>query len=122
MNLSIYHYKAIIRSVYDGDTCKADIDLGLKSWVHGQKLRLARIDTPEIRGESHDEGIKVRDFVRSKILDQEVFIQTVKDRTGKYGRYLAEIWVIENDGSIINLNDLLLDMNFAIRYGETAIS
>ena len=108
-----------MRSVYDGDTCKVDIDLGLKTWVFGEKLRLARIDTPELRGDEREQGLLVRDFVREKIAGKEVLVQTLKDRKGKYGRYLAEIWYTDSDGQYVNLNDLLLDKDYAKVYGAS---
>ena len=46
----MYLYRATITSVYDGDTCTADVDIGFKVTVRGEKLRLARINAPEIRG------------------------------------------------------------------------
>ena len=33
MKHTLYTYKAIVTSVYDGDTCTVDIDLGLHIWV-----------------------------------------------------------------------------------------
>jgi len=44
MERTLYHYKAIVTSVYDGDTCTVDIDLGLSAWIRGEKLRLNRIN------------------------------------------------------------------------------
>lgn len=117
MELSLYCYRAIVRSVYDGDTCTADIDLGLNTWVHGEKLRLNRIDTPELRGIEREQGLPARDFVREKIEGKEVMLQTIKDRKGKYGRFLAEIWMIEPDGQYVNLNDMLLELGYAQPYG-----
>ena len=46
----LYHYRATITAVYDGDTCTADVDLGFKVTVRGEKIRLARINPLEIRG------------------------------------------------------------------------
>jgi len=37
----------------------------------------------------------------------------VKDRRGKYGRYLAEIW-IEQDGVWSNVNDALVAAGHAV--------
>jgi micrococcal nuclease len=36
MDAGLYHYRAIVRSVYDGDTCTVDLDLGLHTWVNGE--------------------------------------------------------------------------------------
>ena len=106
-----YTYKALVVGVYDGDTITVDIDLGMNTWKKNVKLRLARIDTPEIRGVEKEEGKRVRDYVRVTILDKEVVIKTSKDKTGKYGRYIAEVLI---DG--MNLNDHLLELGMAIEY------
>lgn len=103
-----FHYHAVIRKVYDGDTCTADIDLGLGVWKHGEKLRLYRIDTPELRGDERRDGLVSRDRLRELILGKEVLLQTVKDKKGKYGRYLAEIWLAIDDGAWANVNDQLV--------------
>ncbi|MDH3269549.1 MAG: thermonuclease family protein [Ignavibacteria bacterium] len=109
----LYNYKAIVTSVYDGDTCTVDIDLGLSVWLRGEKLRLNRINAPELRGEERPKGLKSRDFLRSKIDGKEITIETIKDRKGKYGRYLAEIWIEEKKKKFININDLLVTKGFA---------
>ena len=52
----MYLYRATITSVYDGDTCTADVDIGFKVTVRGEKIRLARINAPEIRGANRKAG------------------------------------------------------------------
>ena len=84
-----------------------DIDLGLSVTLHGQKIRLARIDAPELRGRSQRRGRSARDFLRAEILGQEILLQTVKDRKGKYGRYLGELWV-QRGRRRVNVNNLLV--------------
>jgi len=111
---NLYYYKAKITSVYDGDTCSADIDLGLGIWLHGEKLRLLRINAPELRGDTAAVGAASRDFLKSLILSKEVLIQTIKDRKEKYGRYLAEIWLVDEQGKQQNVNDLMVSHKFAI--------
>ena len=113
MDSNLYLYKAKIVSVYDGDTCRVDIDLGLKVWIKNEKLRLLRIDAPELRGDEREEGLKSRDFLREQIADKEVILQTQKDKQGKYGRYLAEIWIEDAEGNWQNVNDLMVDEGFA---------
>ena len=113
MDSNLYLYKAKIVSVYDGDTCRADIDLGLNVWIKNEKLRLLRINAPELRGSEKEEGKAARDFLRSLILDKEVILQTEKDKKGKYGRYLAEIWVEDSSQQWINVNDLMVADGFA---------
>ena len=82
----------------------AEIDLGLKTVVTGEKLRLHRINAPEMRGPEKVAGKASRDYLRSRILGKEVIIETFKDKLGKHGRYIAEIWLPENDG-YTNINE-----------------
>jgi micrococcal nuclease len=108
----LYHYRARVVKVYDGDTIHVDIDLGLGIWIRGEKIRLARINAPEIRGTERPQGLAARDFLRKLILNREILLATIKDRKGKYGRYLGEIW-LEKDGRMINVNDLMVAEGFA---------
>jgi len=32
----LFHYTARVQSVYDGDTCRVDIDLGLGIWIRNE--------------------------------------------------------------------------------------
>jgi micrococcal nuclease len=109
----LFHYTAQVQSVYDGDTCRVDIDLGLGIWIRNEKLRLVRINAPEITGPEKTRGEASRDFLRELIDGKEIIIETVKDKRGKYGRYLAEIW-IEQNGGWINVNDALVAAGHAI--------
>jgi len=108
----LYHYNAQVQSVYDGDTCRVDIDLGMGIWIRDEKLRLVRINAPEVTGETKALGIAARDALRELIDGKEIIIETIKDKRGKYGRYLAEIWLPEGDG-FININDKLVAQEFA---------
>lgn len=89
---NLYHYRGIVIKVYDGDTITVDVDLGFKISMNQQKFRLYRINTPEVRGPEKPQGIKSRDWLRERILDKEVMLVTHKDKQGKYGRWLADIW------------------------------
>ncbi len=114
MKIPLYHYKAVVTSVYDGDTCTVDIDLGLHTWVKSEKLRLNRINAPEMRGAEKEKGKLSRDFLREKILNKEIKLETIKDKKGKYGRYLAEIWLQKSGETYENINDLLVKKGFAV--------
>ena len=109
----MYEYRAYVRKVYDGDTVTVDIDLGFGVLLKNQKLRLLGINTPEIRGKSREEGLKVRDIVRGRISNQWVVIKTHKDSKGKYGRWLA---VIHQPGIEESINDWLLKEGYAKKY------
>jgi micrococcal nuclease len=107
-----YTYRARYVRAYDGDTITVDLDLGFNTWLMDQTLRLYGIDTPELRGEERPEGLKVRDHVRARLeAAEELVIETLKDRAGKYGRWLAIVWI---DG--VNLNDELVQTGRAQTY------
>lgn len=87
----MYEYMAVIRKVVDGDTVDVDIDLGLSVWKHNERLRIMGIDAPEINAVG-TEGEAARDWLRTYLVPGDVvIIRTVKDKTEKYGRYLASI-------------------------------
>ena len=113
MEERLYNYRAKVLSVYDGDTCTVEIDLGLLVKISGEKIRLHRINTPEVRGAEKEAGLKARDFLRELIDGKEIILQTVKDKKGKYGRYLGEIWLQQQPGNYVNVNDLLVTKGFA---------
>lgn len=89
MEKTLYHYKAIVTSVYEGDTCTVDIDLGLHTWIKGEKLRLNRINSPEVTGKERPKGLKSKEHLKSLLLNKEVFIETIKDKK----KNTEDIWL-----------------------------
>ena len=88
----IYTYPARVRWIYDGDTHRVDIDLGLRQWLVDVKVRLAYVNCPEIKGVQRPNGLKARDYVRSLLANSEVRLRLISPDPGKYGRYIAQIW------------------------------
>jgi len=111
-----YTYKAKVTDVYDGDTYTLDFSIGF-SLRFEDVIRLARVDTPELRGEERPQGLKVRDYVQDLILNKDVIVKTDEDDRGKYGRLLTEIY-FEDTKCIcyINLSDHLLAKKYAKEY------
>lgn len=115
----LYHYVATVIDVYDGDTITVDLDLGVGIWRRDQTIRLWKIDTPEVRGAERERGIQVRDFLRTLILGKTILVRTILDRrgndqTGKFGRLLGEVLAEDAAGVLVNVNQLLLDMGYAL--------
>lgn len=98
-----YRYKAEVVGVYDGDTIRCNIDLGFGVWLYDQRIRLRGIDAPEVRGPEREEGLRTRDWLRAK-----VELQTYKDKQGKYGRWIADVFI---GGQCIN--ELLVHLALA---------
>jgi len=118
MDDHLYYYRAEVQSVYDGDTCTLNIDLGLGIWANHEKIRLARINTPELRGAERPQGLLARDFVRDILMPndepgKEILISTQKDKKGKYGRYIGEIWIKDAAGQTTNVNDAIVKAGHA---------
>ena len=107
----MYTYRAKVIKVYDGDTITVEIDLGFNIKIT-EKLRLIRINTPEVRGEERERGLISRDRLRELILNKEIIIKTNKDKKGKYGRYLGEV-IYEGEYGTINVNDWLVNEGLA---------
>jgi micrococcal nuclease len=122
---SLYIYKAYVTDVYDGDTITCIVDCGFNLGIQKTKIRLYGINTPELRGEDREIGIFVRDELRKKILNKHIFLKTIKDKKGKYGRFLGKIYIEnkdeKNDDSTdsteyLCINDWLLENNYAVVY------
>ena len=91
--------KVFIESCYDGDTCTT---------TNGEKIRLACIDTPELRGRNEDpiEAKKSRDFLNNLISGKEVDIRRITE--DRYGRTVAELFIDD-----INIQKLLVNNGYA---------
>ena len=99
-------------AIYDGDT----ITVAARHLRRGRpylfSVRLAGIDSPEIRGKSEKEKEAARasrDFLREQILGKFVTLSSVK--TEKYGRLLATVLYRGRD-----VNQLMVDRNYAVPY------
>lgn len=103
-----YIYNATVTKVYDGDTITVDFDLGFFVSMRDQTLRLYGIDTPELRGVEREQGLVVRDWLREKILGKKVVIKSYRDKKGKYGRWLADVYL---EGE--HINTTLLEKGYA---------
>ena len=97
-----YIYKAIVDRVVDGDTFDCIVDLGFNI-IAKMRFRLRNINTPEIRGKEREEGLIVKEYVKGLIENKEVLIETFK--LGKYGRYIVEIYLDNNEELSTHLLD-----------------
>ena len=91
-----------IKNCYDGDTCTT---------VSGEKIRLACIDAPEIRGKNADpsKAKASKEFINNLLSNKKVKIKRID--TDRYGRTVAEIFV---EGT--NIQKLMVQNGFAKIY------
>lgn len=115
LQLPNYTYRATIVKVVDGDTVDVDLDVGFKTTVR-KRLRFFGIDTWEVRGEEREKGLIAKARLIEMIeLADNIYVQTVMDSTGKYGRVLAYFW-LETDGVLVNVNDQLIVEGHGVPY------
>ena len=112
----MFEYYAKVLKIVDGDTIDVMVDLGMG--VHRkERLRFSRINAWETRGEHKAKGKLAKARVAELIpVGEKIIVKTEKDKRGKYGRYIAEIYIISEMN--INLNDLLLNEGHAVLYNK----
>lgn len=107
----MYEYRARLlddADIHDGDTLRLEVDLGFNVHLRNIPFRLNRINAPELSSAS-PLGRVSRDQLRLWTPDnEELVIITQKDKTEKYGRYLADLYVGD-----VCLNDRLVEEGFA---------
>jgi micrococcal nuclease len=117
----MYRYQATVVRIVDGDTVYLDVDLGFFIRMT-LDMRLKGVNTPELRGEEREAGLRAKAFVEAAIPPGAlVVVDTFKAE--KYGRYLADIWYLpgakKRDDIIANgrlLNKELVDNGLAVPY------
>ena len=96
----------IIQSCYDGDTCTA---------IDGEKIRLACIDAPELKGRRADPipAKKAKDFINYLLVNEKVSIRRITN--DRYGRTVAELF--KND---INVQEIIVQKGYGKIYKRYA--
>lgn len=109
-----YRVKKVVK-VIDGDTIDVQLDVGFASYLR-KRLRFLGVDTYEVRGAEKEKGLlaKARLIEMLDAADQ-IYVQTVMDSQGKYGRLLAWVWV-ENDGELTLVNTQLIEEGHGVVY------
>lgn len=111
----MYEYMATMIHVVDGDTMDFEVDLGFGIRCD-IRVRLRGIDTPEIYHPRSPEeklhGQQAAAFVQNRFLGKTGTLRTYKDKKGKYGRYLADFEITQDDITL-SLCDELLENDFS---------
>ena len=73
-----------IKSCYDGDTCTT---------INGEKIRLACIDTPELKGKKADPiaAKEARDFLNNLVSNNKVSVRRITN--DRFGRTVGELFM-----------------------------
>ena len=133
-----YTYNARVKEIHDGDTLTVDWDMGADIFRVNQKLRLYKVNTPELYTivggvkTRSDAGFAARDALVKLItlspvtvrtvygvpsllltVPAPVVMTTVLDKTEKYGRYLATLYVTQGTVQVC-VNTWLVTNGFAV--------
>ena len=95
-----------IKECYDGDTCTT---------LKGEKIRLACIDTPELKGWKADPipAKEAREFVNKLLATEEVSIKRITN--DRYGRTVGELYKNE-----VNIQELIVEKGYGKIYKKYA--
>lgn len=91
-----YQYHATLIRCVDGDTVDLEVDLGFYTFAR-IRFRLAGIDTPERGQPGYREATE---YLRSLLEDRPIAVLSTK--TGKYGRWLAELFTDNLENTSVN--------------------
>ena len=116
-----YIYKAILVRVVDGDTVDALIDVGFDIWFK-KRIRFKGVDTWESRTRNLEEkalGLKAKARTKElleKVSSKSGYFRIKSYGLGKYGRVLADVFIMDKDGKQWNVNETLISEGHAYVY------
>lgn len=114
----LYHYKAKIDNVVDGDTVDFEyIDLGFDILLKGKRARLLGVDTYELKSKilmEKELAQQGKEYMINRVLNKEVILRSREyEITDSFGRLLVDIYV-EN----VLVNDELVHLGLAEIYNK----
>ncbi len=119
-----FAYRLTVLRVVDGDTLDVNIDLGFQMTLAGQRIRLLRVNTPEIKGPTREAGMRAKAFTadwlksHSNLLMRSRKIEPGHAVEDSFGRYLVEVFGDNEKGEQTCLNDALLSSGNAVPFRE----
>jgi micrococcal nuclease len=116
-----YIYRAKLDRVVDGDTVDALIDVGFDIWFK-KRIRFKGVDTWESRTRNLEEkalGLKAKARTKElleKVSSKSGYFRIKSYGLGKYGRVLADVFIMDKDGKQWNVNETLITEGHAYIY------
>ena len=108
-----YRYQATVERVIDGDTVVLMVDLGFSTFRR-ETIRLHGINAPEMRDKPA--GPEAKKYLQGLIEGKQIILESIKDKQGKYGRYLGRLHVAGPQGDLDDVNRMMVDLGFAVEY------
>lgn len=90
--MNTWRVRGIVRAVLDGDTFRADCDLGWNVWLINRAIRVRGINAPELHalGAPNPAGLAARDYATG-LLPVGMVIWIESQKLEKYGRVLGRV-------------------------------
>ena len=116
-----YIYRAKLDREVDGDTVDALIDVGFNIWFK-KRIRFMGLDTWESRTRDLEEkklGKLAKERTRQlleEVSSKPGYFRIKSHGLGKYGRVLGEIFIMDKDDKIWNVNETLIKEGHAYIY------
>jgi micrococcal nuclease len=116
-----YIYRCKLDRVIDGDTVDAMIDVGFDIWIK-RRIRFKGMNAWESRTRNLNEkalGLAAKKRLielLTEVSSKPNFFRIKSYGEGKYGRVLAELFIMDNDGNVININETLIAEGHAHEY------
>jgi len=114
----VFEYKCKVDRVVDGDTVDLIVDLGFSISIK-ERFRLFGIDAPESRTKDLKE--KLRGIESTKFLIEllenmtgDLVVTTLKDKKGKYGRWIGTLWMDRGQHTEMNINEEMVSVGHAV--------
>lgn len=117
----MYEYNATLDRVVDGDTVDALIDVGFNIWFK-KRIRFMGLDTWESRTRDLEEkklGKLAKERTRQlleEVSSKPGYFRIKSHGLGKYGRVLGEIFIMDKNDKIWNVNETLIQEGHAYIY------
>lgn len=84
--------KAKCLRAIDGDTLLVELTCPCCKIVSQQRVRLARLDAPELKGPNRHAAQAAKHYLAAIVDGQEIEVMVVRAWPDKYGRVLAEVY------------------------------
>jgi len=116
-----YIYRAKLDRVVDGDTVDALIDVGFDIWFK-KRIRFKGVDTWESRTRNLEEkalGLKAKARTKElleKVSSKSGYFRIKSYGLGKYGRVIADVFIMDKGGKQWNVNKTLITEGHAYVY------
>ena len=107
--LTRYHRADNVRAI-DGDTIKADVELGWGVWLRGQSVRLLDYDAWEATKQRRSANVTDGEIVRGQAAHRDVsallasgmvYLSPGPEERDPFGRLLAKAYVVRSGGVVV---------------------